>query len=540
MNKSPSSARRATAIHPAGAAAARPPRLTALAACVLAACALSGCAVGPQYQVPATPQAAAFKEADGWAPAAPADMLERGPWWTLFGDPVLNGLAASIEVSNQNVAAAAASYAQARALVAEQRAQLFPAVDLTGSANRSGGGGATRTSSAYRVNLGGSWEPDIWGRLGAASSAAGASAAASAADLAAARLSAQGELAANYFALRQADAQKALLDATVLGYERVLQITQNRFNASIAAKSDVLQAETQLANARIDLISIIRQRAQLEHAIAVLLGKAPAEFTLAPLPQAASLALPSLPVQPAAAAPLPGASSARQPDGSGRIVMAPPLVYASPDGAEPAAWGGAVVPAIPAVVPSALLQRRPDIAAAERRVAAANEQIGIARAAYFPNLNLSASYGFGASAASGLFNASNSLWSLGLSAAQTLFDAGATRARVAGAEASRDAAIARYRQTVLAAFADVEDQLAASRALEQQQAHRRTAAAAADQVEQQMLNRYRAGQVGYTDVVQAQVTALNARRALLQAQADRQTTAVALIQSLGGGWHADR
>ncbi|WP_377705798.1 TolC family protein [Pseudoduganella sp. UC29_71] len=157
-----------------------------------------------------------------------------------------------------------------------------------------------------------------------------------------------------------------------------------------------------------------------------------------------------------------------------------------------------------------------------------------------PNLNLSASYGFGASAASGLFNASNSLWSLGLSAAQTLFDAGATRARVAGAEASRDAAIARYRQTVLAAFADVEDQLAASRALEQQQAHRRAAAAAADQVEQQMLNRYRAGQVGYTDVVQAQVTALNARRALLQAQADRQTTAVALIQSLGGGWHAER
>jgi len=518
------------------------PLLRPMALALLAAGTLAGCAVGPKYEVPSAPQAAAFKEAEGWAPAAPADMLERGPWWTLFGDPVLNELAASIEVSNQNVAAAAASYAQARALVAEQRAQLFPAVDLTGSANRSGGGGATRTSSAYRVNLGGSWEPDIWGRLGAAGTAAAASAAASAADLAAARLSAQGELAANYFALRQADAQKALLDATVQGYERVLQITQNRFSAAIAARSDVLQAETQLANARIDLISITRQRAQLEHAIAVLLGKAPAGFTLAPLPQAASLALPSIAsARPGAAAPVSAGSTASpQLDGSGRIVMAPPLEYASPTGAEPAAWGGAVVPAVPAVVPSALLQRRPDIAAAERRVAAANEQIGIARAAYFPNLNLSASYGFGASAASGLFNASNSLWSLGLSAAQTIFDAGATKARVAGAEASRDAAIARYRQTVLAAFADVEDQLAASRALEQQQAHRRTAAAAADQVEQQMLNRYRAGQVGYTDVVQAQVTALNARRALLQAQADRQTTAVALIQSLGGGWHADR
>jgi outer membrane protein TolC len=512
--------------------------LTPVSLALLAAFALAGCAAGPKYEVPATPQAAAFKEADGWAPAAPADMLERGPWWTLFGDPVLDGLAASIEVSNQNVAAAAASYAQARALVSEQRAQLFPQVDLNGSANRSGGGGNTRTASAYRVNLGGSWEPDIWGRLGAASTAASASAAASAADLASARLSAQGELAANYFALRQADAQKALLQATVQGYERVLQITQNRFGAAIAAKSDVLQAETQLANARIDLISITRQRAQLEHAIAVLLGKAPAEFSLAPLPQAASLAQPAAAASAGAGAAKAGSATSQQPDGSGRIVMAPPLLTAGP-GAEPAAWGGAVVPAVPLVLPSVLLQRRPDIAAAERRVAAANEQIGIARAAYFPSLNLSASYGFGASAASGLFSASNSLWSLGLSAAQTIFDAGAIKARVAGAEASRDAAIARYRQTVLAAFADVEDQLAASRALEQQQVHRRTAAAAADQVEQQMLNRYRAGQVGYTDVVQAQVTALNARRALLQAQADRQTTAVALIQSLGGGWHAE-
>lgn len=522
------------------------PLLRPMALALLAAFTLAGCAVGPKYEVPSTPQVSSFKEADGWQPAAPADMLERGPWWTLFGDPVLNELAASIEVSNQNVAAAAASYAQARALVAEQRAQLFPAVDLTGSGNRSGGGGDTRTAGAYRVNLGGSWEPDIWGRLGAASAGANASAAASAADLASARLSAQGELAANYFALRQADAQKALLDATVQGYERVMQITQNRFSAAIAARSDVLQAETQLANARIDLISITHQRAQLEHAIAVLLGKAPAEFTLAPLPlpqtlpQTVRLAQPApVAAQSGAAGPMAaGGAAPQQLDGSGRIVMAPPLLYASPGGAEPAGWGGAVVPAVPAMVPSALLQRRPDIAAAERRVAAANEQIGIARAAYFPNLNLSASYGFGASAASGLFSASNSLWSLGLSAAQTIFDAGATRARVAGAEASRDAAIARYRQTVLAAFADVEDQLAASRALEQQQALRRTAAAAADQVEQQMLNRYRAGQVAYTEVVQAQVTALNARRALLQAQADRQTTAVALIQSLGGGWHA--
>ncbi|SFU86341.1 efflux transporter outer membrane subunit [Pseudoduganella namucuonensis] len=477
----------------ATAPAPRPaPSIPARAGLLALAAALAGCAVGPKYELPATPHIAAFKEAEGWVPAAPADALERGPWWTLFGDPVLNELAASVEVSNQNIAAAAAAYAQARALVAEQRAQLFPSVDLGGSGTRGGGGGDTRTSSQYRVNIGGSWEPDIWGRLAAANTAAGASAQASAADLAAARLSAQGELAANYFSLRQQDAQKALLDATVAGYERVLRIAQNRFKAGIAAHSDVLQAQTQLDNVRIDLLTAARQRAQLEHAIAVLLGKAPAEFTLAPLPPSGPAAQPSFPA----------------------------------------------VPAIPVGVPSTLLQRRPDIAAAERRVAAANEQIGIARAAYFPSLNLSASYGFGASQVAGLFSASNGLWSLGLSAAQTLFDAGATRARVAGAEAGRDAAIARYRQTVLAAFAEVEDQLAASRALEQQQELRLSAASAADQVEQQMLNRYRAGQVGYTDVVNAQVTALNARRALLQAQADRQATAVALIQSLGGGWRA--
>lgn len=466
------------------------PRYRVIALAVLAALA-GGCAVGPAYKVPETPSPAAFKEtasdaekaAAGWTVAAPADMLERGPWWQLFGDPLLNQLAESIEVSNQNVALAAANYAQARALVGEQRAALFPAANLNGSATRSGGGGNTQNASQYRANIGASWEPDIWGRLRASTNSAQASLQASAADLAAARLSAQGELATNYFLLRQADAEKALLDATTEGYERVLQITQNRFDAGVTTKSDLLQAQTQLANARIDQVTLVRQRATLEHAIAVLLGKAASDFALAP-----------------------------------------------------ATWN-VTVPDVPAGVPSTLLQRRPDIASAERSVAAANEQIGIARAAYFPSLNLTGSYGFGSNAASGLFNASNSLWSLGLSAAQTLFDAGATKARVAGAEASRDAAIARYRQTVLAAFADVEDQLSATRALARQQDLRRIASEAADQVEAQMLNRYRAGQVGYTDVVTAQTTALTARRALVQSQADRQTTAIALIQSLGGGWH---
>ncbi|HEU4375374.1 MAG TPA: TolC family protein, partial [Telluria sp.] len=208
---------------------------------------LGGCAVGPAYKLPSTPQPAAFKEAGPWMPAAPADMLERGPWWTLFGDPLLNNLASSVEVSNQNVAAAVASYAQARALVQQQRASLFPTVSLNAGANKSGGGGASSSEKRLNLGIGGSWEPDIWGRLRAGVNGATANAQASAADLAAAKLSAQGELAADYFSLRQTDAQRELLAKTIEGYQRVLVITQNRFNAGIAAKSDVLQAQTQLA-----------------------------------------------------------------------------------------------------------------------------------------------------------------------------------------------------------------------------------------------------------------------------------------------------
>jgi NodT family efflux transporter outer membrane factor (OMF) lipoprotein len=458
------------------------PRLIAMALLL----SLGGCAVGPDYQRPATPDVSSFKEAQGWVPAAPADALQRGPWWQLFGDPVLDQLAARVEVSNQNVAAAVGAYAQARALVREQRASLFPTVTLDGRGNRSGNGGdggnSASASSNYQVGLGASWEPDVWGRLGRAADGAAASAQASAADLASATLSAQGELAVNYFSLRQTDAQKALLASTLAGYQRALEITQNRYDAGISAKTDVLQAQTQLANARADDAGLQRQRAQLEHAIAVLVGQAPGSFSL------------------------------------------------------PAAAWNPVVPEVPVGVPSTLLQRRPDIAAAERRVAVANGQIGIAKSAYYPSLNLSASYGLGASRVADLFSASSSVWALGLSAAQALFNAGATSARVEGSEAAHAQAVARYRQTVLAAFQGVEDQLAATRVLLVQQDLRRQASAAADQVEQQVLNRYRSGQVGYTEVITAQATALSARRALVQAMADRQTTAVALIQSLGGGW----
>ena len=450
----------------------------------LAASLVAGCAVGPAYQRPTTPEPAAFKELQGWVPAAPADALERGPWWRLFDDPQLDALAASVAVSNQNVALAVANYAQARALVSQQRAALFPSVSLGLSGDRGGvrGQGA---DSAYRLSLGGSWEPDVWGRLRAGVTSAQAGAEATAADLASATLAAQGELAANYFAVRALDAQRTLLGRTIAGYERELQITQNRFDAGIVARTDVLQAQTQLANARNDELALGRQRAQFEHAIAVLVGRAPSEFALAVRPD----------------------------------------------------WR-VTVPAVPVGIPATLLQRRPDIAAAERDVAAANAEIGIARSAYFPNIGLSGSLGSGGSRVGDLFSASNAAWSFGLSVAQSVFNAGATRASVAGAEARHQAAVARYRQTVLTAFADVEDQLVAARVLEQQQELRRVASEAADKVEQQILNRYRAGQVSYSEVVQAQATALNARRSLVQVQADRQAAAVALIQALGGGWRA--
>jgi NodT family efflux transporter outer membrane factor (OMF) lipoprotein len=461
-----------------------PSRLAALTLALL----LAGCgAVGPRYSGPPpieTP--VAFKQGQGqWVKAVPADLLERGPWWRLFNDPVLNGLAERVEVSNQNVAAAVASYAQARALVAEQRASLFPAVSLDTGTSRSGGGGSTPTQRSYRVNIGASWEPDVFGRLARGADSAQAGAQASAADLAAAKLAAQGELASSYFGLRALDAQRALQGQTLAGYERTLTITRNRYNAGIVARTDVLQAETQLANARAEQLGLERQRAQLEHAIAVLVGQAPANF--------------SLPAQ-----------ASWQPD----------------------------VPDVPVELPSTLLQRRPDIASAERRVAQANEQIGIAQSALYPSFRLTGSVGLGAASIGDLFSASALAWALGASLAQSIFDAGANRARLEGARAGLDEAAARYRQTVLSAFQDVEDQLVAARVLGQQQALRQEAARAADLVEQQVLNRYQAGQVGFTEVIAAQVTAQNARRNLLQLLADRQVAAVALIQALGGGWKA--
>ena len=445
---------------------------------------LAGCAVSPPYQRPTAPEVSSYKEAGDWVLAAPADALERGPWWQLFNDPVLNDLAARVEVSNQNVAAAVAAYAQARALVAEQRASLMPSVTLGGGVGRSESNGNTRNN--FQASLGTSWEIDVWGRLQNIATGAAALSAASAADLATAKLAAQGELAVNYLSLRQQDAQKALLATTLAGYVRALDIAQNRYAAGVAAKTDVLQAQTQLANAKADEAGLQRTRAQLEHAIAVLVGLAPGNFNVAPV-------------------------ASYKP----------------------------TVPDVPLGVPSTLLQRRPDIAAAERRVASANAQIGVAQAAYYPSLSLSASVGAAASQLTNLLSAPAALWSLGVSSAQVLFKGGALDARVEGAQAAQAQAVARYRQVVLAAFQNVEDQLSGVRVLKVQQALRAEASTSADQVEQQALNRYRSGLVSYTEVIAAQTTALSARRALVQSTADRQTTAVALIQSLGGGWAAE-
>jgi len=443
----------------------------------------SACAIGPDYRRPPVMTPPAFKEAKGWTPAVPQDGIDRGDWWTIFGDDRLNALEAKVEVSNQNLKAAEAAYRQARALVAEDRASLFPALDLTGGATRARSASLGRTANSYQAAIGGSWEIDLWGKIRRTVESAKGSAQASEADLANARLSAQSELAADYVQLRLADVDKRLLTATVEAYQRSLQITQNQYKVGVAAKSDVLQAETQLISTQASLVDVDRQRTAAEHAIAVLTGVPPADLTI-----------------------------------------------------EPVADWTPKPPPTPVGLPSTLLQRRPDVAAAERRAMAANAQIGVAEAAFFPDLTLTGSYGFGSTALKALFNSSNAAWSYGGSAAQTLFDAGATLAKVRGAKAGYDEAVANYRQTALTAFQQVEDDLAAARVLQDEAALRERASASADQAEQILLNQYRAGQVAYTSVVVAQATALSARQALLTVEGQRITNAVSLITALGGGW----
>ncbi|HEY2481779.1 MAG TPA: efflux transporter outer membrane subunit [Caulobacteraceae bacterium] len=460
---------------------------------------VAGCLVGPNYRRPSTPTPPAYKEAEGWSPAQPSDAADRADWWTVFGDPTLNDLEARVQVSNQTLAAAEAAYRQAHALVAQDQAALWPTVTADGSATVSGGGsnsagsgasggangtpgagGATRT--LYRASLGATWAPDIWGAVRRNIRSAKASAQASAALVANARLSAQTELAADYFSLRELDEEKRDLDGTIVAYGKTLTITQNKYAAGNLSRSDVLTARSQLESAQAGDTDLIQQRARMEHAIAILAGQAPASLTLPP----------------------------------GPWTLRPPL--------------------IPAAVPSMLLQRRPDIANAERTAAAQSEQIGVAVAAFYPNVTLSGDGGFSAPNLGQLFNLSNSFWSLGAQVAETIFQGGARTAKVRQARAAYDQAVANYRQTVLTAFGQVEDNLAAQRVYITEEAQLQRAFADADAGVTIARNEYAAGTVDFTTVDAAQITALDAQRALVQMQANRLTTAVSLIEALGGGW----
>lgn len=462
---------------------------------LLALVTLAGCAVGPDYHRPDVATPAAYKEAQDWKPAEPQDESARGNWWEIYGDAELNALVPQVAVANQNIRAAAAQYRQALALLGGAHAGYWPTVSGNLSDSRGQGTAPSTTGTAAvtpgapirnttRLSLNVSWEADIWGRIGRNVESDEAAAAASAADLQAALLSAQATLVQSYMQLRNNDAQRRLLEQTLAAYERSAQITRNRYEAGVAGRVDVAQAETQLKSTQAQLIDLGAQRAQLEHAIAVLVGKAPADFALKP-----TAALPVLP---------------------------PP----------------------PAALPSALLERRPDIGAAERRMAAANAQIGVARAAFFPALTFSAAGGYQNSSLSQLLTLPNRFWSLGPALALTLFDGGARSAQQESAVAAYDKSVASYRQTVLAAFQEVEDSLAALRVLGDEAAVQQAAARSAAEALALTENQYRAGTVSYLNVVVAQAAALGAARGDLDVAGRRLLANATLLKALGGDWRS--
>jgi NodT family efflux transporter outer membrane factor (OMF) lipoprotein len=475
-----------------------------VAACVLAL--LAGCAVGPNYHRPSAPVPDRFKEQQGWKPAEPREAASGASWWSVYQDPTLDDLEKQIDISNQTLKASEAAWREAAAVVSQARASLFPTIGVSATAQRShepsgGGVGTSTTTGSTTVTTGvtasthpvnqfellgtASWDLDIWGKIRRTIESDVANARATEAELAAARLSAQATLATDYVELRVADEQRTLLEQTVEAYKRSLDITQNQYKVGVAAKTDVITAETQLEGAQSQLINVGVTRATLEHAIAVLIGKPPAEFSLAP------------------------------------------------------AKLGDAIPVVPTGVPSDLLQRRPDVAQTEREMAAMNAQIGVAVAAYFPELTLTGTYGWAATVLPGLIKAPNNLWSFGGTAADTLLDFGARAAQVRQARAAYDQAVANYRETVLTAFQQVEDELATLRILEQQYQVQAQATQSANLAAQLTLNQYKAGTVAYTSVVTQQTIALGDAETLLTIRQNRLTASVALIQALGGGWDAD-
>ena len=469
---------------------------------------LASCTVGPDYVKPTVEVPSTFKEMEEWKVAEPRDDVLRGAWWENFGDPSLNALEEQVNLSNQSVAAAEAQFRLARALVEAARAAYFPTLTIGASFTRSlasanvGGGTGTATSGAvsktpakssgtntapspvsnFRLPAEAAWEPDLWGRVRRSVEASRASAQASAADLETTRLLVQSELAQDYFQLRTLDSLKQHLDETAAAYRKFLELTKNRYSNGVASRADVLQAEAQLKTTEAQAIDIGVQRAQTEHAIALLVGRPASVFSVAAMPLAS------------------------------------------------------VPPVVPAGLPSELLERRPDIASAERHMAAANAQIGVALAAYYPTVTLSASGGFEASSLSKWLSWPSRFWSVGPSITETVFDGGLRRSQTAQARAAYDATVASYRETVLTGFQEVEDNLAALRILEQEAGVQAEAVNASEQSLAVITNQYRAGTVSYLNVLVAQTVALSNQIAAINILGRRMTAAVLLIKALGGGW----
>lgn len=458
---------------------------------------VSGCTVGPNYHRPAAIVPTEYKSLRGWVIAQPQDATDRGPWWTIYHDPVLDWLERQVDVSNQTIKQFAAQYRTAVAMVDAARAGFFPTIGLNAGVTRgpglggsgsstfsaSSGGGAPRTQWSIEGSV--DWTPDVWGSVRRQVESQVAAAQVSAADLANARLSAQMTLAVDYFDMRAEDSLTDLLQQTVKAYAAAYRIVHNQYVAGTTALSNDVTARAQLESARAELVGVGVQRALFEHAIAVLTGRPPAELTLAPAPLATR------------------------------------------------------VPVPPPGLPSTLLERRPDIAAAERQMQQENALIGVQIAAYYPNISLSVLGGFIGSPLSQLFTTANRVWSLGASASETLFEGGARSAAVAAARATYDAAVANYRQVVLTAFQQVEDQLISLRILEQQARAAAIAVTAAQRAVQVLFNQYLAGTVAYTSVVTEQTALLTNQQAALAVQQSRMVASVTLVTALGGGWTTD-
>jgi NodT family efflux transporter outer membrane factor (OMF) lipoprotein len=456
---------------------------------------LAGCAVGPDYERPKVEAPAAYKEDAGWKTAEPRDAAPRGNWWTMYGDAKLDELVAKVDVSNQTVAAAEAQLRISSALADQARAGFWPTVNasLTRTESQPSGttgpiiGQATSRRIIDSLPLSVSWEADLWGRIRRQVESGEATVQASAGDLVNARLSMQASLAQNYFTLRALDSQRRQLEDAVAAYGKNVELTVNRYNAGVASRLDIAAAQTQLSGARAQLVDLGVQRAQLEHAIAVLLGQPAPAFSLAP----------------------------------GALAAAPPPVPA-------------------AGVPADLLERRPDVAAAERRVASANAQIGVAKAAFFPAATLTGTYGYQTAQPALWFTAPSVFWSLGAGLALTLFDAGRRSAVSDQARAAYDQTVAQYRGTVLQAFADVEDNLAALRILEAEAQVQDETVRAAQQTYDITLNQYKAGIVNFLQVAITQTALLNAQTTALGIQGRRMVASVLLVKALGGGWEEKR